>query len=202
MSPGPAATAASRSASAGTILAAAAEEFLASGYRRTSMEAIAARAGLARQTLYLHFSSKEEVFRESVASLHESYLSRAEAAAEGDMPAEAALREAIQAKVDTYSAVVFSPHGEELMDVQSRLCGEIVERSHGRYRTALESILSGADRRGEIALAANGLTAAAASELLYDWIAGILRADRQLSDRAYARRVSDAARAFVRGLSL
>lgn len=201
MSPGATATAGRRSTSPETILEAAGAEFLLTGFRRTSMEAIAERAGLARQTLYLHFSSKEEVFTETVSRLHESYLSRAEAAAASDEPAVRALREAIQAKVDTYSSVVFSPHGEELMDTQSRLCGEIVESSLRRYHTALQRILAAADARGEIALEAHGLSTSAAAELLYDWIAGIMRPTRRLPERAYARRAEDAAETFVRGLA-
>lgn len=201
MSPSGTATVGRRATSAEAILDAAGEELLASGLRRTSMEAIAERAGLARQTLYLHFSNKEEVFTETVARLHEGYLSRAEAAATGDAPAARALRDAIQAKVDTYSSVVFSPHGEELMDAQNRLCGEIVERSQRRYNAALQAIIAAADARGEIALEDHGLSAGAATELLYDWIAGIMRADRRLSERSYARRVEDAAETFVRGLA-
>jgi AcrR family transcriptional regulator len=201
VSPGTTATAGRRPTSAAAILEAAGEEFLLTGFRRTSMEAIAERAGLARQTLYLHFSSKEEVFTGTVSRLHESYLSRAEAAAASGDPAQRALREAIQAKVDTYSAAVFSPHGEELMDVQSRLCGEIVERSLRRYHAALQRIITAADEGGEISLGAHGLSASAAAELLYDWIAGIMRPTRRLSERAYARRVDAAARTFVRGLS-
>jgi AcrR family transcriptional regulator len=201
VSPGATATAGRRSTSAATILEAAGEEFLLTGFRRTSMEAIAERAGLARQTLYLHFSSKEEVFTETVARLHESYLARAEVAAAGDEPAARALRDAIQAKVDTYSSVVFSPHGEELMDAQSRLCGEIVERSQRRYNAALQAIIAAADARGEIALEDHGLSAGGAAELLYDWVAGIMRPTRRLSERAYARRVEDVAETFVRGVA-
>lgn len=36
------------------------------GFRRTSIEELAAAAGLSKQGLYLHFSSKEELFREAM----------------------------------------------------------------------------------------------------------------------------------------
>lgn len=44
------------------ILEAALELFLANGYGQTSMEAIAKKAGVAKQTVYSYFSSKEQLF--------------------------------------------------------------------------------------------------------------------------------------------
>ena len=45
------------------ILDAAFGAFAAYGYRRTTMEDIAHAAGLSRTALYLHFRSKEDLFR-------------------------------------------------------------------------------------------------------------------------------------------
>lgn len=44
------------------ILDAALSLFLANGYGQTSMEAIAKKAGVAKQTVYSYFSSKEQLF--------------------------------------------------------------------------------------------------------------------------------------------
>jgi AcrR family transcriptional regulator len=44
-------------------LAAAATVFLRFGYRKTAMEDIARAAGMSRQGLYLHYATKEELFR-------------------------------------------------------------------------------------------------------------------------------------------
>ncbi|MFI5697023.1 TetR/AcrR family transcriptional regulator [Kribbella sp. NPDC051586] len=44
------------------ILAAASKLFLAQGYERTSVDAIAAEAGVGKQTVYGHFGDKEKLF--------------------------------------------------------------------------------------------------------------------------------------------
>ncbi len=55
------------------LLAAATEVFMAEGYR-ASIEKIACRAGVARQTLYNHFSSKEVLFEAVVGETMQSVL--------------------------------------------------------------------------------------------------------------------------------
>jgi TetR/AcrR family transcriptional repressor of mexJK operon len=48
------------------ILDAAAQLFASQGYTNTSLETVAAAAGVSKQTIYSHFSSKQEVLREGV----------------------------------------------------------------------------------------------------------------------------------------
>ena len=48
------------------ILRAAEEIFLEVGYERTSMDAVAGKAGVSKQTVYSHFSGKEDLFRECI----------------------------------------------------------------------------------------------------------------------------------------
>ena len=45
------------------IFNAAREEFLANGFKKASMAKIAKKAGVASGTIYLYFSSKEELFQ-------------------------------------------------------------------------------------------------------------------------------------------
>src|SRR5690349_11830561 len=48
------------------LLDAALQAFLRYGFRKTSMEEVARGAGLSRQALYLHFETKEVLFRAAV----------------------------------------------------------------------------------------------------------------------------------------
>jgi len=52
-----------------SILNAAAEIFLEGGYLGTSMDEIAAKAGVAKQTVYAHFSNKRDLFIAMVSAL-------------------------------------------------------------------------------------------------------------------------------------
>lgn len=49
------------------ILSAAVEVFGAEGYERAGIDAIAARSGVSKATVYNHFGTKEQLFRESIA---------------------------------------------------------------------------------------------------------------------------------------
>lgn len=55
------------------ILEAASELFLAQGLQGTSMDAVALKAGVSKQTVYSHFDGKEDLFRTCISTRVESY---------------------------------------------------------------------------------------------------------------------------------
>ncbi len=55
------------------IQRAASELFLSGGLKGTSMDAVAERAGVSKQTVYSHFDGKEELFRACIKSKIASY---------------------------------------------------------------------------------------------------------------------------------
>ena len=54
------------------ILAAATTSFLANGFARTSVDAVAASAGVGKQTVYSHFGDKEQLFLAAVAAARDA----------------------------------------------------------------------------------------------------------------------------------
>ncbi len=175
------------------ILDAAYAAFARYGYRRTSMEQIARGTGASRASLYLHFANKEEIFRALCERVHGEALDAAEAALESEAPLASRLEDALVAKVGRLLDVVAdSPHGEEIVDESSRLCGDIVLASSERFQKRFATALAAAARAGEIHLSGAGLTAPSAAQLLR------LAATGLKSEAGNAREVRKRTRKLVR----
>lgn len=72
------------------ILFAAKDVFLETGYERASMDAVAARAGTSKRSLYAHFESKDKLFLAVLDLVRELYLGKLKTPdAYADDPAEA-----------------------------------------------------------------------------------------------------------------
>jgi AcrR family transcriptional regulator len=71
------------------ILAAALEEFSASGFAATRLDDVAQRAGVAKGTIYLYFRDKESLFQELVRAMLSPLVGALEAAPMADLPARA-----------------------------------------------------------------------------------------------------------------
>ncbi|MGA7070001.1 TetR/AcrR family transcriptional regulator [Bradyrhizobium sp.] len=102
------------------ILAAAENIFARFGFRRASMSQIAEEAGLTRQALYHHYSSKEALFRAVVEQLHEcAYEAEAAAGLEQEQ-AGGGLADILAAQIGArfrylIECVEESPQADELM---------------------------------------------------------------------------------------
>ncbi len=75
------------------ILAAAERVFMARGYARASMDAIARTAAVSKQTLYHHYGSKAALFGAIVTARVERLLEPLRSADLGDLPPRAALEQ-------------------------------------------------------------------------------------------------------------
>jgi len=185
------------------ILDAAELQFTRYGFRRTSMQDIARETGVSRASLYLHFANKEEIFRALAEKLHEHSLRSAEqhlmgegAAAEGIATrVEAALLEQM---LPFLEIVAKSPHGSEIYDESSRLCGDLVLDYSKRFRELLTSAVAAAARSGEIDLEPLGLTAPSAAELLHLGGMGFKHAGPDVA--SVEKRVRRFVRVFFAGL--
>lgn len=128
------------------ILDAALTVFRQYGYGKTTMQDIARAAGLSRAALYLHFATKEELFRAGTRRAHARALDDADAAlaAPGD----------VVARIDAAMAAYFgglmaqiapSSHGGELFDASLTITGDIVGEAHEHLVARLAATLDTAN---------------------------------------------------------
>jgi TetR/AcrR family transcriptional regulator of autoinduction and epiphytic fitness len=80
------------------IIEAAIDEFRLAGYETTSMDRIAARAGVSKRTVYNHFPSKEVLFAQILRHLWEAIAGNEELAYRADRPLRDQLLELIAQK--------------------------------------------------------------------------------------------------------
>jgi TetR/AcrR family transcriptional regulator of autoinduction and epiphytic fitness len=81
------------------IIQAAIAEFRANGFEVTSMDKIAATAGVSKRTVYNHFPSKEELFAEILNQLWARISAEQSVVYNRDQPLRDQLRQMLQAKV-------------------------------------------------------------------------------------------------------
>lgn len=81
------------------ILDAAVTEFRQSGYEATSMDRIAASAGVSKRTVYNHFPSKEALFAQILQQLWERSVEGLDLAYRNDRPLRAQLLELVKQKL-------------------------------------------------------------------------------------------------------
>lgn len=83
------------------ILDAAAGQFRAHGFEASSMDKIAAAAGVSKRTVYNHFPSKEDLFAETLVQLFHSKSEAIDIVYRPDTPLRAQLQALLQQKVAT-----------------------------------------------------------------------------------------------------
>jgi AcrR family transcriptional regulator len=182
------------------IVDAARRQFLEVGFRRASIESISAAAGVSRPTVYAHFASKQEVFRTIVAQLHDERIRAMADAAVPDAPIADQLYAVLSARFAPFVALTASsPYGAELLDENSRTCGDITRDSRQRSTRLLRELLANADRAGTINLGDVGLTPATAADVIYDAARGA-KEDATLTVQAYRRQLSRLVTVLARGL--
>lgn len=141
------------------ILDAALELFRQYGYRRTSMEDIAQAANVAKGTLYIYFKSKDELFEALARRLSAQVEQDLKAALARDLSFEDKVLELLDAKLGfIYRWVLSSPHAAELTDPTARLPDDVFGPVDRALRQSLADLFTEGVKRGEIDLAAAGLT--------------------------------------------
>ena len=140
------------------ILAAAEHAFLGGGYTLVTMDDIAVRSGVAKQTVYAHFGSKEALFVELVTSM----TREAGDSVYADQPAIATLEDLTRTLEHTLGRqldIVLTPR---LLQLRRLVIGEVPRfpalaralAEHGPHRAieAIAALLTEVNHRGVLAI--------------------------------------------------
>jgi AcrR family transcriptional regulator len=126
------------------ILAAALGVFFKYGYQRVSMNEIAAAAGISRPGLYLHFSSKEEVFRAAILQLADDLIVEIAKGLQSRKTIEEKVRYAFEVwAVQSFDLTRKSPEAKEIRDSSYEFAREALDESYEKLESVLASILKG-----------------------------------------------------------
>ncbi len=180
-----------------TILSAAWNAFAAQGYRNTSMDDIARRAGMSRPALYLHYKNKEDIYR-SLARIYCVDAARdVEKALAGDGSVRDVLANAFAAQGGALiKAMLSSPHGLELLDSGTTRAADIIAAGEARLRAIYAAWLEEQSQAGTIRLSGPAPEVAATITAA---LKGIKAEAPEYS--AYAARVSQLATLIGAGLT-
>jgi TetR/AcrR family transcriptional repressor of mexJK operon len=175
------------------LLEAAAEAFMVEGYR-ASLDRIAARAGVARQTLYNHFQSKEALFEEVIRTTMRQVLVTLEAE-NGD------LRTNLMHFARVYREKVLSPHALATFRALIAEAPRCPDLARSVFAAGPAETVSCLARFLDSAMAAGDLRRddpAVAAELLvgmltgYERVRGLMNAETELpADELRGERVVD-----------
>jgi AcrR family transcriptional regulator len=126
------------------LLEAALATFVRFGFRKTSMEEIARAAQMSRQGLYLHFSTKEKLFRTGAEFAFSEALKTAKACLEDpELELEARLVGALDAWLGQYVGIM-SPDND-LFEASKRLIGPMMDDYEERFSDTLAKAIRSSD---------------------------------------------------------
>ena len=134
-----------RSYAAGVSSMQALATFMRFGYRKTSMEEVARAAGISRQGLYLHFATKEELFRAVVRYFLSTGLEAAHARMQGHAQSvEAKLVGAFDEWLGRFIGMM-GADVKDLHEATDQLVGPMIAEHEEKF---VESVTQGDPGRG------------------------------------------------------
>jgi AcrR family transcriptional regulator len=140
------------------ILDAAMRVFRRHGFRRSSIEQAAEEAGLTRQALYHHFSSKEALFRAVIERLYENSLAAEIAAAKAADEEGRELADILIAEIGARLQALFaslegSPHIEELFSEHLAQARDLYQSYAARSADEVAATIARVCRKRKVTLA-------------------------------------------------
>jgi AcrR family transcriptional regulator len=170
------------------------------GVKRTSIDTLAAAAGIAKGSVYLEWRSKDELFRAVAEYLTQGILGEATAqnAGNGDVALEERVTSVLMAKFwRLYELVHSRPHAGELIAAKDELAREVFREADDRFAEVVEETLASAK---EWAPAARyGVREVAAVLLRAAHGNGYAARGKALGKAAYRRRLQSAVEIVLAG---
>jgi TetR/AcrR family transcriptional repressor of mexJK operon len=123
------------------IREAAIDAFLGSGYEGTTMEEIAARAGVSKQTVYKHFADKQHLFADIVLSTTDDMSALIGIIAE-NLPATTDLSRDLEHLAETFLLALMQPRVLRLRRLVITSADRFPEISSAWYEKGFERVLA------------------------------------------------------------
>ena len=178
------------------ILEAATGVFLRYGFKKTSMDDLARAAGLSRQGLYLHFATKEALFKAALLQLVDTVRAAGLAAlARDDLDVQARILGAFEALHGQAIGQAGAEHMNELLETTVTLVGPVVSEMEQGFVADVARVMktSGVAARWKEA----GISARDLAEQLYTTSCGVKH--RVSTPAEYRDRMRIALRIVCRG---
>jgi AcrR family transcriptional regulator len=141
------------------------------GFRKTSMDEVAQAANVSRQGLYLHFATKEELFRAAVEHTLDTWLeAAAEGLADASLPLERRLVRGFDAWVGPYIGMI-GAGATDLVEASKELLGPVVMEREAAFVDAVAKTLRASGLMA--AYKPSGLTARQLADTLYATARGL-----------------------------
>jgi AcrR family transcriptional regulator len=135
------------------ILAAALEEFSARGFAAARLDDVAARAGVGKGTIYLHFRDKQALFQELVTTMLVPFIANLETPPPAGLP----IRIVLERLIDLFVREIYGTERRKLIRLIMTEGPRFPQLAEFHYHhvvkralAAMRSLLEGAHRRGEL----------------------------------------------------
>ncbi|GAA3431788.1 TetR/AcrR family transcriptional regulator [Kutzneria kofuensis] len=149
------------------ILDAALPVFCRYGYGKTTMQDVARAAGISRAALYLHFATKEDLFRAGSRRAHARALDQVDAVLAEPTDVVSRVSTAMATYFGGLMAQISSnTHGGELFDASLSVSGDSVGEANTALVSRLAAALDAAAAAGEVSLSTVDTTGEELARLL------------------------------------
>lgn len=172
------------------------------GLSKVSLQRVAERAGLSKALIYVHFDSKQALFREVTRRSLEAPMNRAQSALKKAGPIEERAVEMLLCKLGRfYEAMADNVHGTEIIDSVNRVATDLIDADRKAYVGLFKRLFEEGVDAGEIELSGNGTTTRELAEVVVAATHGLARnGETIVSQRVLARRCRLLIRTLLAGL--